>query len=184
MNLLKIFAALALAAFLASCAGEETKEQQRESSYRNSISNPENDTRVSDFNVRHFDADQTRSIWEVLTGKPFGHGRLFLYTDPKNRSGWYFFIMFETYEMNIQKGSTVKLQLHISQKEGVRSFAFKIPEDSSLLRELALGITGKDAGAVNDKILAWKIEIFAPDGKPITQKQSWLWDMKSVQDKK
>jgi len=184
MNLLKIFAALALAVGLFSCAGEETKEQQAENSYKSSISNPDNDTRVSDFNVCRFDADQTRSIWEVLTGKPFGHGRLFLYTDPKNRSGWYFFIMFETYEMNIQKDSTVKLYLHISQKEGIRSFTFKIPEDSSLLRELVLGITGKDANKVNDKILAWKIEVFSPDGKPITQKQSWLWDMKSVQNKK
>lgn len=184
MNMVRIFAALAAIVALSSCSGVETKGQQDRRSYKDSISNPANEHQISDFHIKHLDEDQTRSIWEVLTGKFFGHGRLFLFTDAQNRTGWYYYIMFKTYEMNIQKGSLVKLWLHVKGNACAQEFDFKVPEDSSLLRELVLGVTGKDAAKVSQQILAWKIEVFDPKGKPITTHQSWLWDMKSVPEYK
>ena len=62
-----------------------------------------------------------------------------------------------------------------------REWTFEVPDNTTLLRELVLGITGADAKFVDEKVLAWKIEVFSPDGTPLTEKHSWLWSLKEPQ---
>jgi len=40
-------------------------------------------------------------------------------------------------------------------------------------------MTGNDAELVDTSILAWKIEVKNPEGKIITQNQSWLWSIEN-----
>ncbi len=135
--------------------------------------------KISDVNFRMMSDAETRSIYEIFTGKEFGHGRLFLRTDKNNRNGLYFFVMFDTYCNDIQKGSIVKLFLQTNLSHEVKKYTFTIPENTTLLRELVLGITGKDVANVSKKVLAWKIEVFSPENKLVTQEQSWLWSVEN-----
>jgi hypothetical protein len=87
--------------------------------------------------------------------------------------------MFKTYQNNILKGTQIDLYLQTKKNPKVQKFSFVVPENSSLFRELVLGITGNDAELVDTSILAWKIEVKNPEGKIITQNQSWLWSIEN-----
>lgn len=171
--------AAALSAVLSACAGETTKEEALRRDFEGSIENPANNAGISDVIVRRVAEDSTRSIFEVLTGEEFRHGRLFIRTDERDRSGLYFFVMFKTYTKDILEGSQIDLYVHSSKSPKVEKFSFKVPENFTLLREVALGITGADAPKVDDKILAWKIEVRNKKGEIISQKQSWLWSVEN-----
>ena len=171
--------AAALAAVLSACAGETTKEEALRRDFEGSIENPANDSAISDVIIRKVSEDSTRSIFEVLTGGEFRHGRLFIRTDESDRTGLYFFVMFKTYTKDILKDSEIVLFVHSSKSPKVEKFSFKVPENFTLLREVALGITGADAAKVDDKILAWKIEVKNKKGEIIVRKQSWLWSVEN-----
>lgn len=179
--IVKNFALLALCAVLCACAGGESKEQRAKAEFEESISNPQNDPLISDVNFKEMTDAETRSIYEVFTGKEFGHGRLFLRTDKNSRDGLYFFVMFETYCKDILAGTKIKLWVHSNAYPVPREWTFEVPDNTTLLRELVLGITGADAKFVDEKVLAWKIEVFSPDGTPLTEKHSWLWSLKEPQ---
>ena len=153
----------AVAAACVSACSSPSKEEAARRDFDNSISNAENEPAVSDVIFRRLTDPETRSIYEVFTGREFGHGRLFLRTNPEDRNGLYAFVMFKTYVSEIQKDSFE-----------TKKFVWTVPENSSLLREVALGITGADAAGLDAENLAWKIQIKNPDGGMITQKQSWL----------
>ena len=177
------FFIIATCLIFVGCTSSETKEQKQKYEFENSISSPQNKSTISDVNIRFLTDPETRSIWEIFTGKEFGHGRLFLRTQPENRTGLYFFVMFDTYQMNILEGSKITLFVHSEASKDVQEFTFDVKANSSLLRELALGITGSDAKRVSDKVLAWKIVVKSPDGKVITQGQSWLWSIPENKNK-
>ncbi len=165
-------------AFVA-CSSDTSLEEKKKRDFDASISNPAHTAKISDVNYRMMTDDETRSIYEVFTGKEFGHGRLILRSDPSNRDGLYFFIMFDTYCSDIQKGTTIKFYLQTSQSHEVKKYTYSIPENTILLRELVLGITGKNLADVSDKVLAWKIEVISPEEKVIAQQQSWLWSVEN-----
>ena len=174
MKTLSSFFIVAICLLFAGCSSNETKEQKAKYEFENSISNDKS-SKISDVNYRYLSDAETRSIWEVFTGEEFGHGRLFLRTQPENRNGLYFFVMFDTYQKNILKDTEITLFVHSKGNKKIEEFKFKVPSNSSLLRELALGITGSDSQKVSKKVLAWKIIVKDPSGKVITQGQSWLW---------
>ena len=178
-SLITFISAAALAAVLSACAGETSKEEALRRDFEGSIENPANDPAISDVIIRYVAEDSTRSVFEVLTGEEFRHGRLFLRTDEPNRTGFYFFVMFKTYTKDILEGSQIDLYVHSSKSPKVEKFSFKVPEKFTLLREVALGITGADAAKIDDKILAWKIEVKNKKGEIISQKQSWLWSVEN-----
>ncbi len=162
-----------------ACSSNPSLEEKNKKDFDASISNPAHTAKISDVNYRMMTDDETRSIYEVFTGKEFGHGRLILRSDPSNRDGLYFFIMFDTYCRDIQKGTVIKFYLQTSQSHEVQKYTYTIPQNTTLLRELVLGITGKDTSNVSEKVLAWKIEVISPEDKVITQQQSWLWSMEN-----
>ena len=182
---MKIIKRIAISAFaaafmaLAGCAGDKPEAAVERERTEASIENPANNANISDVNVRYIEQDSTRSIWEVLTGKEFWHGRLFIRTDNSDRTGYYFFVMFETYTKDILAGDEILLYVQPSKSHNVEKFSFKVPSDTTLLREVALGVTGKDAARIDDKILAWKIEVKDRQGNIIAQKQSWLWSVEN-----
>ncbi|MBE6414286.1 MAG: hypothetical protein E7035_07020 [Verrucomicrobiaceae bacterium] len=178
-NLNKIFLSVALFCLCGCSSQEVNKAELDKQEYVNSISNPENTQIISDVNTRFMTTPETYTIYEVFTGKEFGHGRLILRTDNENRTGVYMFIMFKTYQNNILKGTQIDLYLQTKKSPKVRKFSFVVPENSSLFRELVLGMTGNDAELVDTSILAWKIEVKNPEGKIITQNQSWLWSIEN-----
>ncbi|MBO5254231.1 MAG: hypothetical protein J6B07_00215 [Opitutales bacterium] len=165
---------------LTACSSDtQTNAQLQKEEFDNSISNLRNAHFIDDVNTKFMTDDQTRTIYEVFTGKEFGHGKLILRTDNTDRTGLYFFVMFNTYKYNIQKGSQILLYFQTKDSNKNYKFSYTIPETSSLFRELVLGVTGKDALNLEKEILAWKIEVKAPDGKMITQKKSWLWTIEN-----
>ena len=179
MKMFQNVLALCALVVLSACVGDNSKEQRDADEFNNSISNPTNASGISDVNFREMTDDETRSIYEVFTGKEFGHGRLILRTDQSDRSGLYFFVMFDTYRRNILKGTLVKLYVQTVLSHIVYKFTYIVPENTTLLRELVLGITGKDSKKVCEKVQAWKIEVLSPEDKLITQQQSWLWSVEN-----
>ena len=178
MNFFKNILILVSAVVLISCTSNvKTKTDLQNEEYNNSISNPKNTPTIYDVNTRFLTDDETRTIYEVFTGKEFGHGKLILRTDNNDRTGLYFYVMFETFKYNILKGSKISLYFQTNKSSKNYSFSYTIPETSSLFRELVLGVTGKDAKGIDENVLAWKIEVKSPEDKMITMKQSWLWSV-------
>lgn len=167
----------AVAAACVSACSSPSKEEAARRDFDNSISNAENEPAVSDVIFRRLTDPETRSIYEVFTGREFGHGRLFLRTNPEDRNGLYAFVMFKTYVSEIQKDSTIELFIQPKNSFETKKFVWTVPENSSLLREVALGITGADAAGLDAENLAWKIRIKNPEDGLITQRQSWLWSI-------
>ncbi len=178
MKMLRTILLFCAIAGLCACSSEQqTKAELKKQEYANSISNPQNNSKIYDVNTRMLNADETYTTYEILTGKEFQHGRLILRTDNNNRKGLYFYVMFETYQKNILKDTIIDLYVQTNKTHKVQKFSFVVNETSSLLREIVLGITGNDANKVDKTVLAWKIEVKNPEGKIITQEQSWLWSI-------
>lgn len=136
---------------------------------------------ISYVRTRHIEDWQTRTIGEALTGEEFTHGRLTLRSQPDSREGMYFFVMMDWGPDDIALGCTIDLYVDSSATAKVRKYEFAVPETSSVLREIVLGLTGSDWKGRSEKVNAWKIVIKTPSGRTIAQKQSWLW---SIEDGK
>ncbi len=124
---------------------------------------------------RYISDQETRTIWEVFTGEEMNYGHITLRTQPNKRAGMYFFVMFGFEADEISLASEIKISVSTTDNPQMRTFSFVIPQTQSVLRELRLGITGKDWQNPQAKVNAWKIEVKSPAGKILTQKQSWLW---------
>ena len=120
---------------------------------------------------------ETRKILEVFTGDEYTYGRLTLRTQPKKRAGMYFFVMFGWEPDDIALGCKIELSIDSSDTPHPRTFTFTVPETHSVLREIRLGVTGKDWPDSQAVVNAWKIVVKSPSGKVITEKQSWLWGL-------
>ena len=178
-HLKSILLFVSLIVFTACSSDTRTNAQLQKEEFDNSISNPHNAHLIDDVNTKFMTDDENRTIYEVFTDKEFGHGKLILRTDNTDRTGLYFFVMFNTYKYNIQTGSQILLYFQTNNSNKNYRFSYTIPETSSLFRELVLGVTGKDALNLEKEILAWKIEVKTPDGRMITQKKSWLWTIEN-----
>ncbi len=104
------------------------------------------------------------------------YGHLIMRSQLKKRAGMYFFVMFGYTPDDIAMGCRFVLEVDSNKTSQVRKFVFDVPKTTSVLREVKLGLTGSDWKR-DEKVNAWRLTLFSPSGKILTQSQSWLWDI-------
>lgn len=166
---------------ICACSSDESQEQESAPEVDDSailgVSNDIENAGISYCYHRYMGAAETRKILEVFTGDEYTYGRLTLRTQPKKRAGMYFFVMFGWEPDDIALGCKIELSIDSSDTPHPRTFTFTVPETHSVLREIRLGVTGKDWPDSQAVVNAWKIVVKSPSGKVITEKQSWLWGL-------
>ena len=133
---------------------------------------------------RYITSDETISAYEVFTGKEATYGKLIMRTQPNNRAGMYFFVMFGYKPDDIALGCTFELSVNTTAEAKTRTYKFTVPETHSVTREVVLGITGSDWKSPKTRVNAWKLVLKSPTGKVLAEKQSWLWAEKQSDSSK
>ncbi len=135
---------------------------------------------ISYVRARHLSAAETRTTGEIFSGEEMTHGQLTLRTDPKSRSGMYFFVMLDSYFEDLIPGTTVEISFDASDYPHPRTHTFTIAEPHSTFREMRFGVTGDDWVSSKGRVNAWRVVIRDPQGREIARKESWLWSMKNA----
>ena len=180
-NLMRCGAVALSCIAICACSSDESQEQESAPEVDDSailgVSADIENTGISYCYHRYISDAETRKILEVFTGDEYTYGRLTLRTQPKKRAGMYFFVMFGWEPDDIALGCKIELSIDSSDTPHPRTFTFTVPETHSVLREIRLGVTGKDWPDPSAVVNAWKIVVKSPSGKVITEKQSWLWGL-------
>lgn len=179
---MKKFFKTAIAIFLmlglCACASDGESEAESESSdYIIGVNDPHAPVLSYCFS-RYLTDSETRTIAEVFTGEEVTMGHLIMRTQPNKRAGMYFFLMFGYEPDAIALGCTFELSVDNNKQPKPQTYTFTVPETYPTLREVKLGITGKDWPSPDARVNAWKLVLKAPDGKILLEEQSWLWGMK------
>ncbi|MBO6102941.1 MAG: hypothetical protein J6P03_06770 [Opitutales bacterium] len=178
MAALKSISLFAAAALMAACASNAPQELGDGKSGSIIGVNRNSNLEISDVLPKYVEDYETRTIWEALTGDEFTHGYLVMRSQPESREGMYFFVMLPWSVSEISTGTIIELEVDSTATAKTRKFTFKVPETSSVVREIKLGLTGLDWKGKSERVNAWKIAIKTPAGNTIAEKQSWLWAVK------
>jgi len=138
--------------------------------------NYKDECEISYCRIKYLDKHDATHLGDALFGEEYTHGYLTLRTQDKSRAGMYFFVMLSGPD-DIAKGSKIEIDVDSNATKKVNTYTFTVPETHSLLREMKLGITGKDWAGKDEKVNAWNIKVFTPDGTLAAEKSSWLWSM-------
>jgi hypothetical protein len=125
--------------------------------------------------VKYCSNDDFLRISEYFSGKEYTGNNLVLRSSPNDRSGLYFYLPVILDRISTQKGNKIKLDVIDSTDPQSRSFYFTIPNDLKGKKRVLLGLTGKDWGESNMRLVAWKIQITGLEEKSIFVEKSSLW---------
>lgn len=128
--------------------------------------------------MKHRTDDSFKGIVEALTGKESFGGRVLLRTDPQQRSGLYFTVVFGNTLTPIPEGSRIVLTFITDYSPKPVSYTWTFPKVKHTLlfqNELYLGVTGVPEMNASRSLIAWKIDIFAPDGHRLATRHSYAW---------
>ena len=160
--------------FISACSSDDNAENE-----------PSNSTIGVDFKGepkisyvlnRYISAPETRTIYETFTGEETTYGKLVMRSQPDNRAGMYFFVMFGYEPDDISLACSFELSVDSTADTKVHTYKFTVPETHSVTREIVLGVTGSDWPSPKARVNAWKLVLKSPSGKILAQKQSWLWE--------
>ena len=115
-------------------------------------------------------------IPELFTGVEYSGSRLYIRSDPSNRTGFYFVV-----KVVGQGNSSLSEQSHwsidwiSSSSPEVRSVKLPLAEKNIFGKEVFIGLTGEDWPDRSIKLLAWRLRLMENDLKPLSEMQSFLW---------
>lgn len=113
-------------------------------------------------------------ISEYFTGREaFGRHETIFRTDPATRAGFYFLTRIKNRSEEIT-GAQLQLEIITPDAPTPKIFRFPIlvPHGNHVFQ---LGLTGKDWPNIDQKPVAWRILVLAPDGHALLSRQSFLW---------
>ena len=181
---LRLFLFLLASFTVVACSSDTNKADAQDDSTQIIGVNTKEEPKITYCLPRYISEDQSRSLYELFTGKEATYGHLILRTQPKIREGLYFFVMFGYAPDKIGLACKFVLEVDSNKDPLPRTFVFDVPETASVFREVKLGITGTDWSGKSEKVNAWRLTLLSPTGKIITQTQSWLWSVKYSDVKK
>jgi hypothetical protein len=121
------------------------------------------------------DGPSFKRISEYFTGVENTGGQIVRRTDPQSREGYYFLVRVKT---TGAAWGGAKFVLRVITPAGpdpqVFPFAADVPAGGALFD---LGLTGADWAGKSTRPVAWKLELFAADGRLLSAQQSFLWAM-------
>lgn len=122
--------------------------------------------------------DSFKGIVEAFQHKESRGGRIFLRTDPKNRSGVYFSVKFNHSISLLPQGSKIVLHFitNVNPKPESATWIFHEVGRSLFPRnEIYLGITDDEHYAEKKRLIAWQLDVLHPDGHVIAHRESLAW---------
>jgi|GEM_PF-3224757 hypothetical protein len=122
--------------------------------------------------------DSFKGIAEAFQHREAQGGRVFLRTNPENRSGVYFTVKFNHSIGLLPQGAKIVLHYitNVNPVPQIATWIFPEVEHSLWLRnELYLGITDDEHYAAKKQLIAWQLEILHPDGHVIAHEESLAW---------
>lgn len=128
--------------------------------------------------MKHRTDDSFKGIVEALTGKESCGGRVLLRTDPQQRAGLYFTVIFGHTLTLIPEGTRIVLTFITDKSPKPVSYTWifhRVKHTLLFQNELYLGVTGIPEMNASRSLIAWKIDIFAPDGRCLATRHSYAW---------
>ena len=122
--------------------------------------------------------DSFKGILESFQHKESKGSRVFLRTNPENRSGVYFTVKFNHSVGLLPQGAKIVLHYITNTNPVAESATWTFPEVKHSLwscNELHLGITDDTHYAEKNQLIAWQLEILHPDGHVIAHEESLAW---------
>lgn len=113
-------------------------------------------------------------ISEYFTGEENTGGQAVLRTQAKERAGYYFLLRVKNAAP--LAGARVELELITDAEPRPKIHAFTLASLPAGNQVLNLGVTGADwPGGPDAHPVAWRLRLFAPDGRVLVSEQSFLW---------
>lgn len=131
------------------------------------------DLTLTPINTGWHDAASFKRISEYFSGRENTGGITTLRSRAEDRSGYY--LMLRAYNSGAATTAKIVLQVVMPADQDLRTFTFQadLKAGKTLLH---LGLTGADWPDAKTNPVAWKIDVFAADGKLLTSEKSFLWD--------
>ena len=119
------------------------------------------------------DAGSFKRISEYFTGRENSRDQVVIRTQPRERGGYYFLVRTD----NRGAATEARIMLHVVTPASnvPREFAFRttLPAGKTVFN---LGLTGADWPNAEVDAVAWRLEIFDPEGELLASEKSYLWE--------
>ncbi len=119
------------------------------------------------------DANSFRRISEYFDGAEVSDGKIIERTQPKSRTGFYFFVRLKHPTLAL-KGAHFSIQYITPYWLEARERTFPANEAPGEHQYL-LGLTGSDWTGHETHPIAWKVDLISADGQVLATSQSFLW---------
>jgi len=122
---------------------------------------------------RYRDVNTFRFVSEYFNGVEENDGIIIERTQPKSRSGYYFFVRLKHTTISL-KGAHFSVQFITPYWIEGREKTFPAVDTPGEQKYL-LGLTGSDWTGRETHPIAWKVDLISEDGKILSSSQSFLW---------
>lgn len=120
------------------------------------------------------DAKSFERISEYFTGKENPGSEVMLRSQPTSRAGFYFLTRVKNPGSALE---AAKIVLSVIKPDSPQAkaypFSTALPAGETVFE---VGLTGTDWAGPKVNPVAWKIEVFAPDGRLLAVHKSFLWE--------
>jgi hypothetical protein len=127
---------------------------------------------------RYIDGEKFKRISEYFDGVENKGGRIIERSKPDSRSGYYFIVDLNWHPGTVlPKGTRAVLEYIRSDTPTPTTQEYVFSEATGTWPEILLGLTGSDWPRPDLSIVAYRLTLFDPDGKKLTEHQSFLWSL-------
>jgi hypothetical protein len=124
-------------------------------------------------------AESFDRIAEYFTNEENTGGERILRTQPKERAGYYFLLRMKN--ASPLAGARIGLELITETAPQPKTHMFTLASLPAGRQVLHIGVTGADwPGGPRAHPVAWRLRLFAPDGRELLSEQSFLWGGRPV----
>lgn len=128
-------------------------------------------TCIESVEARCYPARAFKRISEYFTCQENNGWDCVVRTNPDCREGLYFIVTLNHSVCNLREGSRIILRYVDVTSAEVRNYSFSLNTVGCWSKEIWVGLTGW----VVPTIMAWKVEVYDPEGELLVFKKSYLW---------
>lgn len=122
--------------------------------------------------TNHRDADSFKRLSEFFTGKESPGRYAILRTVPSRRDGFYISLLGKD-KTRLSSVATVRIRFVRPNEQNTESI--DLPVSSITKRRILVGMTEREWEGVNERPVAWKIELLDSNNRLVDQAKSFLW---------
>lgn len=132
---------------------------------------------IEEIKPRYIEDEQLRRISEYLTNKEYTGKRIYLRSQTRERSGYYFVLILNENIRRLPNGTQIIGEFYAPSSLEKKTYAFVLPARRPKTNEIFIGLTGEDWPRREEVPSAWKFTIKDANGVLLTEKKSYLWSL-------